>query len=152
MGFTVSPSNGLKFKRQPLKEVFFTVNRQKCRVILRDFINFTVSTDLFRTSGSWKTSKLEKTTFLVLKNTFSTLNKTLKLDGEIAETSNLNSFLWFRINYSRHCECFDQSCVNRTECAWNHAFPVFISPIVWNTCENLHYQSVYFKELHNEQE
>ena len=52
MEFTVSPSNGLKFKRQPLKEVFFTVNRQKCRVILRGFINFTVSTDLFRTSGS----------------------------------------------------------------------------------------------------
>ena len=27
--------------------------------------------------------------------------------------------------------------------------PVFISPIVWNMCENLHYESVYFKELHN---
>ena len=26
-------------------------------------------------------------------------------------------------------------------------FPVFITPIVWNTCENLHYQSIYFKEL-----
>ena len=25
-------------------------------------------------------------------------------------------------------------------------FPVFISPIVWNMCENLHYESVYFKE------
>ena len=24
--------------------------------------------------------------------------------------------------------------------------------IVWNMCENLHYESVYFKELHNEQE
>ena len=34
----------------------------------------------------------------------------------------------------------------------NLAFPVFISPIVWNMCENLHYESVYFKELHNEQE
>ena len=31
-------------------------------------------------------------------------------------------------------------------------FPVFISPIVWNMCENLHYESVYFKELHNDQE
>ena len=30
--------------------------------------------------------------------------------------------------------------------------PVFISPIVWNMCENLHYESVYFKELHNQQE
>ena len=32
------------------------------------------------------------------------------------------------------------------------AFPVFISPILWNMCENLHYESVYLKELHNEQE
>ena len=31
-------------------------------------------------------------------------------------------------------------------------FPVFISPIVWKMCENLYYESVYFKELHNEQE
>ena len=31
-------------------------------------------------------------------------------------------------------------------------FLLFISPIVWNMCENLHYESVYFKELHNEQE
>ena len=27
-----------------------------------------------------------------------------------------------------------------------------ISPIVWNMCENLHYESVYFKELRNKQE
>ena len=27
-----------------------------------------------------------------------------------------------------------------------------ISPIEWNMCENFHYESVYFKELHNEQE
>ena len=25
-------------------------------------------------------------------------------------------------------------------------FPVFISPIVWNMCEHLHYESVYFKD------
>ena len=25
-------------------------------------------------------------------------------------------------------------------------------PIVWNMCEHLHYESVYFKELHKEQE
>ena len=39
--------------------------------------------------------------------------------------------------------------------AWNLAvsvFPVFISPIVWNMCENLHYEKVYFEELHNDQE
>ena len=31
-------------------------------------------------------------------------------------------------------------------------FPVFISPIVWNMCEHLHYESAYFKEVHKEQE
>ena len=37
-------------------------------------------------------------------------------------------------------------------CAWNLAFPVFISPIVWNMCENLYYESVYFKDLLKDQE
>ena len=32
------------------------------------------------------------------------------------------------------------------------ASPVFISPIVWNMCENIRCESVYFKELHNKQE
>ena len=36
--------------------------------------------------------------------------------------------------------------------ACNLAFPVFISPIVWNMCENLNYESVCFKELHKDQE
>ena len=43
-------------------------------------------------------------------------------------------------------------CKSSWNCAWNLAFPVFISPILWNMCENLPYESVYFKELHNEQE
>ena len=43
-------------------------------------------------------------------------------------------------------------CKSSWNCALNLAFPVFISPIVWNMCENLHYESVYFKELHNQQE
>ena len=43
-------------------------------------------------------------------------------------------------------------CKSSWNCAWNLAFPVNISPIVWNMCENLHYESVYFKELHNQQE
>ena len=44
-------------------------------------------------------------------------------------------------------------CKSSWNCAaWNLAFPVFISPILWNMCENLHYESVYFKELHNQQE
>ena len=44
-------------------------------------------------------------------------------------------------------------CVNRTETVYGTcAFPVFISHIVWNMCENLHYESVYFNQLHNEQE
>ena len=43
-------------------------------------------------------------------------------------------------------------CKSSWNCAWNLPFPVFISPIAWNMCENLHYESVYFKELHNQQE
>ena len=29
-------------------------------------------------------------------------------------------------------------------------FPVYISPVVWNMCEHLYYESVYFKELHKD--
>ena len=36
--------------------------------------------------------------------------------------------------------------------ACNLAFPIFISPNVWNMSENLNYESVYFKELHKDQE
>ena len=43
-------------------------------------------------------------------------------------------------------------CKSNWNSAWNLACAVFISPIVWNMCENLHYESVYFKELVNEQE
>ena len=39
----------------------------------------------------------------------------------------------------------DQSCVNRTETG-------FLSHLLYEICENLHYVSVYFKELHNDQE
>ena len=38
-----------------------------------------------------------------------------------------------------------EPCVSCIHC-------VFISPIVWNMYENLHYKSVYFKELQNESE
>ena len=49
---------------------------------------------------------------------------------------------------------FDQSCVNRAETVHGTLRLLYfiISPIVWNMCENLHYESVYFKVLHNEQE
>ena len=56
----------------------------------------------------------------------------------------INIFLWFRINYSRNWESNWMS-----PCSL--AF-VFISPIVWNMCENLRYESVYFEELQNDQE
>ena len=36
---------------------------------------------------------------------------------------------------------------------WNLVFPVFtLTHSVWNVCENLHYELVYFKELHSDQE
>ena len=39
-------------------------------------------------------------------------------------------------------ECFDQSCVNRTETLHGTLglFAVFILPIVWNMCEHLPYE------------
>ena len=47
----------------------------------------------------------------------------------------------------------DESCVNRTETVHGTLHFLFLlSPIVWNMCENLHYESLYFKELHNNQE
>ena len=58
-----------------------------------------------------------------------------------------------QLRRARRNGCFRRLlCDYDWKCAWNLAFPVFISPIVWNMCENLHYESVYFKELHNEQE
>ena len=47
----------------------------------------------------------------------------------------------------------DQSSVNRSETVQaTLRFLFLLSPIVWNMCENLHYESVYFKELYNDQE
>ena len=47
----------------------------------------------------------------------------------------------------------DQGCENRTETVHGTlGFLFLLSPVVWNMCENLHYESVYFKELHNDQE
>ena len=63
----------------------------------------------------------------------------------------LNVFLVSRINYSENF--FIKAVLSRPETVHGTLrFPVFISPIVWNMCENLPYESVYFKELHNEQE
>ena len=40
----------------------------------------------------------------------------------------------------------------RTETVYETLRLLFLlSPIVWNMCENLQYELVYFKELHNEQ-
>ena len=45
----------------------------------------------------------------------------------------------------------DQSCVNiRTETVHRLRFLFLLS--LWNMCEYLHYESVYFKELYNDQE
>ena len=64
----------------------------------------------------------------------------------------LNLFLWFRINYSRNWECFDQSCVNRPETVHGTLRFLYLSHLLYGICmsENLPYESVYFKELHNE--
>ena len=67
--------------------------------------------------------------------TFRQMKLTVKSEGEIAKNYNfwLNLFLWFRINHSRNCECFDQSCVNRTETVYGTLrLLLLLSPIVWN--------------------
>ena len=47
----------------------------------------------------------------------------------------------------------DQSCVNiRTETVHRLRFLFYSVYGIWNMCEYLHYESVYFKELHNDQE
>ena len=54
--------------------------------------------------------------------------------------------------FSKLRKFWSKLCKSNWTWAWNLAFPVFISPIVWNMYENLHYESVHIKELHNEQE
>ena len=49
----------------------------------------------------------------------------------------------------------DQSSVNWTEPVHGTSrFLILLSPIVsvWNMSENFHYESVYFKKVHNDQE
>ena len=40
------------------------------------------------------------------------------------------------------CDISDHA--SRTESVHGISFPVFVSLIAWNMCENLHYESVYF--------
>ena len=81
--------------------------------------------------------------------------KTLKRNSEKFQLV-IKSFLvvWNKI-FSK-LRIFYQSCVNRPESAHGtFAFPVFISPIVWNMCEifNMNRVSIDFKlKLHNDQE
>ena len=49
--------------------------------------------------------------------------------------------------YCRNWECFDQSCVNRSESVHGTLGLLFLSHLLY-----LHYESVYFEELHNDQE
>ena len=68
----------------------------------------------------------------------------------------LNLFLWFRINYSRNWQCFDQGCVNRTETVLFGTLRFLnLSHLLYGICENIFiiYEiGIFIKELHNEQE
>ena len=46
----------------------------------------------------------------------------------------LNLFIWFRINYSRNWECFDQSCGNRTESVHRTLRFLFSSHLLYRIC------------------
>ena len=85
---------------------------------------------------------------------FACLCKKLKRNSEKFQLL-IKSFLVVWNKILSKLRMFDQNCVNRPESAHGtFAFPVFISPIVWNMCEifNMNRASVDFKELHNDQE
>ena len=46
----------------------------------------------------------------------------------------INLFLWFRINYSRNWECFDQSCVNRAETVHGTLRFLYLSHLLYGIC------------------
>ena len=57
------------------------------------------------------------------------------------------------MNYSRNWECFGQSCVNRAETVHGTLRFLYLSQLLYGICVKiLNYESVYFKELHNQQE
>ena len=49
-------------------------------------------------------------------------------------TSNYYFFIWFTINYSQNRECFDQSCVNRTESVHEILCFLFLSHLLYGIC------------------
>ena len=67
-------------------------------------------------------------------------------------TSNYFFHMVYNKLFSKPRMFWSKLCKSNWISAWNLVFPVFISPIVWNMCENLDCGSVYFKELHNDQE
>ena len=67
----------------------------------------------------------------------------------------LNILLWFRINYSRNWECFDQSCVNRPETVHGTLSFLYLSHLLYGICVkilNSLWNGVLHEELHNKQE
>ena len=55
----------------------------------------------------------------------------------------LNLFIWFRINYSRNWECFDQSCGNRTESVHGTLRFLFLSHLLYRTCVKVFIMNCY---------
>ena len=58
----------------------------------------------------------------------------------------LNLFLWFRINYSWNWECFDQSCVNRTETVHGTLRFLYLSHPLYGICVKIFIMNRYISK------
>ena len=58
----------------------------------------------------------------------------------------LNLFLWFRINYFRNWECFDQSCENRTESVHRTLRFLFSSHLLYRICVKVFIMNWYISK------
>ena len=58
----------------------------------------------------------------------------------------MKSFLWFRINYSRNLECFDQSYVNRPETVHGTLRFLYLSHLLYGICVKIFIMNRYISK------
>ena len=58
----------------------------------------------------------------------------------------LFSFLWFNIKYSQNWECFDQSCLNRTESEHGTLRFLFLSRLSYGICVRIFIKGRYISK------
>ena len=82
-------------------------------------------------SANWSNLWISKVYFPA-NEMIQTVCKKWKTNTEKFQGSNL--FLWFRINYSRKWECFDQSCGNRPGAVQGTLSFQFLSHLLYGIC------------------